>query len=268
MVGGIKHKVAWDTLIKRADLLRTQSCEVAELLTFYARLLGAQQQVHGFICGRRDWHPSGSLAQDINDLCPALRPLLEMVAASGPAQLADEARRLKQLSREDQNELLLRYWHAPSDTQFFAKAFLQPYACRLAEIDRKPVERNLEGGENRCPFCAGKPQLSVLKPQDAGGDGGGRYLLCSTCLSAWTFRRVVCANCGEEHPAQLAYFHTPEYDHLRVESCDTCGHYIKGVDLTRLGVAAPLVDEIAAAALDLWAREHGYTKIELNLVGL
>jgi hypothetical protein len=30
----------------------------------------------------------------------------------------------------------------------------------------------------------------------------------------------------------------------------------------------PLVDEIYAAPLDLWAREHGYTKIELNLVGL
>jgi len=31
---------------------------------------------------------------------------------------------------------------------------------------------------------------------------------------------------------------------------------------------APLVDEIDAAALDIWAREHGYKKIELNLVGV
>jgi hypothetical protein len=29
-----------------------------------------------------------------------------------------------------------------------------------------------------------------------------------------------------------------------------------------------LVDEIAAAPLDAWAREHDYHKIELNLVGL
>jgi formate dehydrogenase maturation protein FdhE len=29
-----------------------------------------------------------------------------------------------------------------------------------------------------------------------------------------------------------------------------------------------VVDEVAAAALDVWAREHGYAKIELNLVGL
>ena len=65
-----------------------------------------------------------------------------------------------------------------------------------------------------------------------------------------------------------AYFHTPQYDHVRVEACDSCKHYIKGIDLTRLGLAVPLVDEVAAAPLDLWARERGYTKIELNLVGL
>ncbi len=55
---------------------------------------------------------------------------------------------------------------------------------------------------------------------------------------------------------------------MRIEACDTCKHYIKGVDLTRVGFAAPIVDEIDAAPLDLWAREHGYTKIELNLVGV
>lgn len=261
-------KVAWDTLIKRAEALRAQRGEVAELLAFYARLLGAQKQVYEAICGRLNWLPSGSLAQDLDDIRPAWGTLLEAVAASGPAPLADEARRLRQASADDLDELLLQYWHAPADTQFFAKAFLQPYASRLAELGRRPVDRNLESGESRCTFCAGKPQLALLKVQEVGGDGGSRHLLCSTCLSVWTFRRVVCAHCGEERPAKLAYFHAPEFAHLRVESCDTCGHYIKGVDLTRLGVAAPLVDEVAAAALDLWAREHGYTKIELNLVGI
>src|SRR2546426_207064 len=89
-------------------------------------------------------------------------------------------------------------------------------------------------------------------------------LICATCLSSWQFRRVVCVNCGEERPAKLGYFHTPEYDHIRIEACDTCKHYIKGVDLTRLGFAVPLVDEVAAAPLDVWARAHGYAKIELN----
>ena len=258
---------AWDTLIERAETLRAQTNEVAELLTFYSKLLGAQKQVYEFIRDRRDWLPSGSLAQDFIEIQPALPSLLETVAANGPALLADEARHLKETSAGNIKELLLRYWHAPTDTQFFGKAFLQPYACRLAELGHRPPDRNLESGESRCPFCAGKPQLSMLKVQEAGADGGLRHLLCSTCLSVWPFRRVICANCGEERPAKLAYFHTPELAHLRVDACDTCQHYIKIVDLTRLGLAEPLVDEVAAAALDLWAREHGYTKIELNLVG-
>ena len=33
------------------------------------------------------------------------------------------------------------------------------------------------------------------------------------------------------------------------------------------GRAVPLVDEVAAVALDLWATEHGYKKIEPNLMG-
>jgi formate dehydrogenase accessory protein FdhE len=261
-------EAAWDTLIKRAEALRVQSNEVAELLTFYSKLLGAQKQVYEFICGRPNWLPSGWLAQDLAEIQPALAWLLEIVAANGPALLADEARHLIQATADDLRELLLRYWQAPSDTQFFGKAFLQPYACRLAELGRRPLDRNSEGGENRCPLCAGNPQLSLLKVQEAGADGGLRHLLCATCLSVWPFRRVVCAGCGEERPSQLGYFHTPEIDHLRVETCDTCRRYIKGVDLTKLGLAVPLVDEVAAAALDLWARERGYTKIELNLIGL
>jgi formate dehydrogenase maturation protein FdhE len=43
---------------------------------------------------------------------------------------------------------------------------------------------------------------------------------------------------------------------------------MKSVDLTVNGLAIPLVDEIAAAPLDLWAAEQGYQKIELNLMGL
>jgi FdhE protein len=78
----------------------------------------------------------------------------------------------------------------------------------------------------------------------------------------------VCAACGEEQPTHLGYFQSDEYPHVRIETCDSCKRYIKGVDLTRLGLAEPLVDDVATAALDLWAVEKGYTKIELNLVGL
>jgi Protein involved in formate dehydrogenase formation len=122
-------------------------------------------------------------------------------------------------------------------------------------------------GKYACPFCGGAPQLSIL--ESAGdADGGGRQLLCGTCLTVWPFRRVLCAHCGEEDEHRLAYYHSPAFDHLRVDACDTCRHYLKTVDLTRLGIAVPVVDEVAGASLDLWALEHDYQKIELNLVGL
>ena len=259
---------SWESYINRAEHLASEMGEVKELLTFYAKLLGSQKQVYEYLRSREGWLPSGRLEQDLAVVQLAMRNLLDTVQLNGPAPLAGEARRLMQASEDEINELLLEYWRAPSDIRFFAKAFLQPYARWLTEISAKPIDRDLEGGENRCPFCMGKPQLSLLKTQNSDSEVGGRNLLCSTCLTVWPFIRVVCANCGEERPGKIGYFHTPQYDHVRVEACDTCKHYIKGIDLTRLGLAVPLVDEVAAAPLDLWARERGYTKIELNLVGL
>jgi formate dehydrogenase maturation protein FdhE len=54
---------------------------------------------------------------------------------------------------------------------------------------------------------------------------------------------------------------------VRIEACDTCRYYLKSVDRTIDGLAVPVVDEIAAAPLDLWAAEHAYRKIQPNLMG-
>jgi formate dehydrogenase accessory protein FdhE len=261
-------KESWDRWIQRADELARERVEVQELLTFYAKLLRAQKDVYDYFRSRKGWLPSGVLGRDLPIVRAMMPRLLNAVESSGPAQLADEAHVLTRAHEAEIDEMLIEYWREPSDLQFFAKAFLQPYARWLAETGVKPADRSPGGGENRCPFCDGKPQLSFLQIVEASADGGGRGLICSLCLTAWPFRRVICAHCLEENPAKLSYFHSPQYDHVRVEGCETCKHYIKGVDLTRLGLAVPLVDEVAAAPLDLWAREHGYTKIELNLIGL
>ena len=79
---------------------------------------------------------------------------------------------------------------------------------------------------------------------------------------------MVCANCGEQDPSRVGYYQTSGFQYLRVEACDNCKYYIKGIDLTVNGLAVPIVDEVAAVALDVWARERGYGKIELNLIGI
>src|SRR6185295_6903494 len=256
----------WDKQIERADFLAGESSGSKDLLKFYAQLLRAQKEIYESFRGRTHWTPSGDLENDVTVVQSSMSGLLQRVARNGPELLAEEAQALLNTESHAMAQELLNYWRSPSDTQFFAKSVIQPYACWLAETRITPVGRDLAGGERTCPFCGGKPQVSFLKSREA--ESGNRDLLCATCLSSWEFRRVVCANCGEERPAKLGYFHSPEFDHIRIEACDTCGYYIKGVDLTRLGFAVPLVDEVAAAPLDVWAREHGYTKIELNLVGL
>ena len=263
-----KSKHSWDSLIRRAGQLATKNGATKELLTFYTELLHAQKKIYEFLRGRKGWLPSGVLEEDLTVARLMLPELLRTVEASGPAALVEEARALLRAGDEEVDRLLLGQWRAPSDVQFFAKAFLQPYARWLADSGGRPRDRDFERLENRCPFCGGRPQVSLLQVKEPSSESGGRDLVCATCLTAWPFRRVVCAQCGEERPARLGYFQTPEYGHVRIDACDTCKHYVKSIDLTRLGLAVPLVDEVASAPLDVWAHEHGYTKIELNLVGL
>ena len=259
----------WQQRINRADTLAARDDPASQLLTFYAELLRVQQHIYSCIRSNGENAPSGALEQDLPALRMQWRPALQTIARTAPDALAAEARQLCDGGDAAIENALLSFWHAPSDRQFFPKALLQPYAQRLAEAAVAPRGRELARTDNRCPFCGGAPQLSVLH----GGDeplsaGGGRMLQCATCFTEWPIRRVLCVRCGEEDERKLGYFHSADFDHLRVDACDTCRHYLKSVDLTRLGLAVPLVDEVAGASLDIWAREHGYTKIELNLVGL
>jgi FdhE protein len=246
----------WQKQINRASELAGAS---SELLIFYTHLLRAQLEVSEFLKTRP---LSGELAQDLPLFRLKLNTIVSVVDDEGPPPLVEQARILKTAPVKDIDEMLLSYWYAPSDTEFFAKSFLQPYGQLREDRVQSPID------EKRCPFCGGKPQLSFLQNKEVTAESGNRDLLCAKCLSTWPFRRVVCANCGEEDPKRLGYFQTTAIDHVRIEACDTCKHYLKGVDLTRLGIAQPLVDEVAAAPLDLWATEHGYKKIELNLIGL
>lgn len=248
---------SWNASIERARQLATQAAATQELLVFYVKLLESQQQLYDSLRSRRNWLPSGSLHDDLNVLREHVPSFVESVSSVAPPALADQA--------DAHDELLLEYWQHRSHRMFFPKAFLQPYAHWCVQSGALARQTS---ADNRCPYCFGKPQVSFLRSMEAGSESGNRNLLCATCLSSWEFRRVVCASCGEERPFKLEYFKSDNYDHVRIEACESCKQYIKGIDLTRLGLAVPLVDDIATAALDLWATEKGYAKIELNLVGL
>ena len=116
-----------------------------------------------------------------------------------------------------------------------------------------------------CPFCGEKPAVGVLRGE---GDGAKRSLICSLCSTEWDFRRLLCPGCGEERPERLPVYTAAEAPYVRVEACDSCHVYIKAVDLSRNGLAVPVVDELATVSLNLWADEHGYAKVEVNMLGM
>jgi len=144
-------------------------------------------------------------------------------------------------------------------------AFMARVLLQAETEDRAHSATTPAGVQPQCPFCGEKPVAAVLRPE---GDGGKRFLLCSLCFTEWEFRRLLCPNCGEEDKDKLPIYTAEEFPHVRVEACDTCHVYLKAIDLTKNGLAVPEVDELAAPALDLWASEHGYTKLQANLLGL
>ncbi len=136
--------------------------------------------------------------------------------------------------------------------------------------------RRVSGVARRCAGRTRKPDLPVLQLLAAWlgvlhgeGDGAKRWLLCSVCSTEWPFRRVLCAGTAEKR-IRISSRSTPPRSStpsawMRATPADI---YLKSVDLTKDGHAVPIVDEIATVALNIWAEEHGYLKLETNLLGM
>jgi FdhE protein len=254
-------KSSWDVRIERAGELSKKHSASAELLKFYQQLARFQKSVFERVEASED--------HDLAVLIRFFPNLLALVKSAGSAQLKEAAESLAQAGREDWLELLTSVWQHQAEADdiaseylFFARALLQPYAESLAR-KATGVQENAAG--SLCPFCGSKPQVAVLRPE---GDGGKRSLVCSLCSTEWTFRRLVCPNCGEEHKDKLPVFVAEEFDYVRVDACDTCHSYLKSIDMTKNGRAVPVVDELATVSLNLWAQEKNYHKLSPNLFGV
>ena len=117
-----------------------------------------------------------------------------------------------------------------------------------------------------CPYCGASPLAAVLRDEPAAK--GRRTLLCSLCLSEWTFPRTRCPACGEERAEKRPHHVSESWPHVRVEECGSCRTYVKAIDLREAGLAVPVVDELASVELDLWAGEQGLSKLQTNLLGM
>ena len=277
-------KVNYRARIDRAAHLAAIHPFAREVLSFYGSIAKFQHEYYESLpklWGKKPVVPAGGDLRSELNLGVLLEPfegLLKIVETHAPAALAEESRNLRVKGRARQGEILQEFWktglldtdkpggEAQKDsrgnplTEFFARAMLQPYADFVtgAMLPSAPLMTVL-----RCPRCNARPVLGVLRPE---GDGGKRFLLCAFCSLEWEFRRILCANCGEEAEQKLPIYVAEQFSHIRVECCDTCKHFLRTIDLTKDGNAVPLVDDLAAIPLSLWAEEHGYKRVQGNLL--
>ena len=268
-------KVNYPARIERAELLTARYPFASEILGFYRRVAKFQREFHEQlpkIWGRRATAPAGGdLRAELNVpiLLEPFGKFLSLIESEGPGPLAAQSRQLRMQGETQWARVLTEFWklgllESPSLEplqEFLARAFLQPYAEFAVGAMLPPAVPMVVC---RCPRCNSLPLLGILRPE---GDGGKRFLQCSFCSQEWEFRRILCAHCGEEQEQQLPVYAAEQFPHIRVECCETCKHFLRTIDLTKDGNAVPIVDDLAAIPLSLWAGEKGYTRIQGNLLG-
>ena len=279
----------WDARIRRANDLTSSYPFAAEGLRFYARLATFQkslfEEIQKALAGSSKISSDRPLRDELDLflLLPRFPGFLSVIEHIGPVPLAQSAASLAQKGPAGWQHAMEDFWYrdpelaagivddselqsangsAATDSDWqLAWIFLQPYAEYLADHRETAM---VDGTPSTCPLCGCKPIVGVLRSQ---GDGAKKSLICMLCAHEWVFRRIYCPACGEEREPQLAYYSAPEIAHVRVDVCNTCHTYLKSVDLTKTGLAVAVVDELATIPLDLWAREHGYDKLQMNLLG-
>jgi formate dehydrogenase accessory protein FdhE len=279
----------WDRRVGRANELASTYPFSAEGLNYYARVTTFQKGLYAEIQKALADSPKISAERPLRDeldlflLLPRFPGFLSVIQKIAPVPLAEAAASLVKKGTGGWQRAIEDFWHgdaevAPSEDEaeqlpaahplevtysdrLLAWIFLQPYAEYLADHREVVI---VDGTPSTCPLCGGKPIVGVLRSE---GDGAKKSLICMLCAHEWTFRRIYCPACGEEREPQMAFYSAPEIAHVRVDVCDTCHTYLKSIDLTKTGLAVPVVDELATIPLDLWAREHGYMKLQINLLG-
>lgn len=279
-----KIQSQWDRRARRANELIDLYPFAAEGLRFYAQIVELQSALYSSaaktLANPVAASPRSSLRAEIanrdflarfTDFVAAVQQFAPKPLANAAADLAAKGRRVRQpldnfladgfnlsIAANNANENGSE-WRAHET--LLAWLFLQPFAEYLAERGDPPT---FDSTPSCCPVCGSNPIVGVLRPE---GDGGKKSLICMLCAHEWVFRRIYCPACGEAREPQMGFFAAPENPHVRVDVCDTCHSYLKTVDLTKMGRAVPVVDELATIPLDLWAREHGYEKLQMDMLG-
>jgi FdhE protein len=251
----------WPLRRERAAELAERYPHAAEMLRLYQAVTVVQEKA------LQAGEPIALAEYAASNILPGI---VDVTVEAGPRALRDGV--INVFCSADLVNLVRRWLdHQPLNPfeTYLARASASPL---LEAVTPQPDPPPQGGRENRastrCPNCDGLPQLAYFAVSGEALVSGPRYLVCSRCANNWVFTRMTCAGCGESTGTRLPIYQEQErFPHVRVDGCQTCRKYLLTFDLRRETRAVPVVDEIAALPLDLFARDQGLTKITPNLMG-
>jgi len=145
---------------------------------------------------------------------------------------------------------------APSSLSFLVQAALSPSFEALGRELNNKRDQDTIWNHGTCPVCGSLPLIGRLKNKE-----GSRHLTCAFCHTEYRIPRISCPYCGENEQGKLQFFDSPDEPGYRVETCKSCKMYIKTVDFRDLDrISMPLLDDLESLALDILARQEGYTR--------
>jgi FdhE protein len=249
---------------ERARLLAEEASPARDALRFAAGLYRAQARIASALAANGTL--SGALETDAPRLVGLAPHVLRYAAEAAPQPLSEEARaRLEDDSATARARLEVS-WEGgpPAADDYLTRALLRPYVAALRAANVKPARPMRRG---HCPFCGGAPRVSARRG-GAEMEGARRSLVCALCGGEWLFERILCASCFEEDPRKLPAFQSGRHPTVRIEACETCRRYVKSLDLSQDARPIPEVDDLVSIAMDLWAAEQGFVRIEPGLAGI
>jgi FdhE protein len=118
--------------------------------------------------------------------------------------------------------------------------------------------------EGFCPICGGNPAMGGFVDEE-----GRRVLLCHRCGFVWDFRRVKCPFCGSTDQEKLKYIFFDQEPSYRIDVCEECRIYLKGVDSRKhIDEVILEAEDLVTPHLDLIAQKEGYSRKSPNILGL
>jgi FdhE protein len=175
---------------------------------------------------------------------------------NGGLDLDDVAKRFLAADQDYFEQRAQRTPDAPSSLSFLVQAALSPSFEALGRRLKAKHDADAIWNHGTCPVCGSLPLIGRIKTKE-----GARHLTCAFCHTEYRAPRIACPYCGETKQEKLQFFDSPEEPGYRVETCKSCKMYIKTVDFRDMDrISQPLLDDLESLAMDILARQEGYTR--------